>query len=217
MQNNLESYFIVMGDFNVQDYDFYIDNYQLQLKGHHSSLHIRQIAHLLKDRFKSINFNQFNKFKNISGNTLDLFFSNIHLNVYTTIDPLVKIDPYHGSQVIEFQYSPTHDVPMTDSYIKQDYKNADISKINLFLQQYNWDSLNWSDINSSCDIFHKTLLNCININTPSKKIKSDKYPIWFSYELKQEIRSKKKHHFQSKLTYEDEEIQCFINKRTLCK
>ena len=126
---------IILGDFNVPGYDWIKTSKYSLPTGFHSNPEIRTSSIYYSNFCKIYGLFQYNFIKNISGNILDLVFSNfIDITVSTSVDALFDCDSHHKPLDICLPVSRPKNLNLSEFIF--DYKNADFDLINQVIQEY---------------------------------------------------------------------------------
>ena len=182
---------LIIGDFNLPGYTWNNSFGYSSITGHHNNVIIRDSINQLLSIINNYNFKQYNFFQNISGNILDLCFSNTNIKVNNCIDPLLKIDLYHGALQLELEIGNLSYLSFTN--LAYNFKKGNYLKINSKLNEINWDSIlsKENDVNNQVLIFENLINELIQINVPQYIIKNSSYPKWYTNELIKAIIQKK--------------------------
>lgn len=188
--------YLVLGDFNVTEGEWFYDNDLGALNLHPST---DSFASLTSDFLCLTGFYQFNRIFNDNDRLLDLIFSNTHCNVTSSAYPLVKEDrPHH--RALEAEISLKLPTPLKcNTHIKKCFFKGDYELIRSELSAINWES-EFSDlendVNAMVECFYSILRDIILKFIPLKIIKSNqhKYPPWYTIPLKKLTNEKRKYH-----------------------
>lgn len=198
---------LLMGDFNQPNVSW--DDHTL-CPPNDSSKHMIDLANIFQMR-------QCNTVKNYRNVILDLVFSTMHnLKVYPAEEELLALDRNHPA--LEFSIETTN--PQI-KHIKTEIPNfhkCDLNGVLNWLQQINYPVFDRStDANKLFGFFCSGFELAIRSSTPTRIICGNKFPKWFSKELKQLIILKKTLHKQFKTTLDYETYQQFSRVRARCK
>lgn len=192
LNSNINDEFILIGDFNVPDADWFAASDDLNVKSSHLA---SPKSTLLKDFVASCSLSQYNFVPNLNNRYLDLVFSTSPIIKVIKTDPLTKLDNHHPALLINY-YTPSFQqtIPKADASRFNFYK-CNYSNLKYDLKNLNWTNILTSDaIDSDVELFYIKLNHLIKKHTPVTKIYSHKYPLWFSYSLKKCIKEKLKFH-----------------------
>ena len=132
---------------------------------------------------------------------LDLIFiQDVNCKIRQLNCAIVPCDNYHPA--LEFTV-PIHGHfnSLISEEIRYNFKNADYYEINNKLISYNW--LMYFDNNNlelSTSYFYDMLYKIIDSHVPKNKMSFSTYPIWYSTELKQLLKSKSEAHAIHKIS-----------------
>lgn len=188
MLNCPDDKFIIIGDFNMSGIQW-ISRDSVMVPSSYAG----NDECSLIDEIHTLNLNQYNWIFNRFGKLLDLVLSNDFVCVTGCTVPLVPIDPYHEPLTIQIKFTtviPLHTAPQ----IKYFYNKGDYKSINNELATINWES-EFSDrtLDQALDFFYATFKKLRNKFIPSKLVKKDNYPVWYSLSLKKSIKEKYKY------------------------
>jgi len=135
-----------------------------------------------------------NDVKNFQGRTLDLVLTDININVFQDVSPLVNIDIYHPAINICFDIQGKLDTLNKDNEAASyNYRAADFLSLYHELRVTCWnDLLLINNIEEAVTLFYSRLYNALNFHVPIRKIHKNKFPIWYSNDLKHMIKRKEK-------------------------
>lgn len=182
---NSKDQFVIMGDFNLpdilwinsndEDFNFMVPTNATVEK---STFFIEKV-HLLP-------LFQVNCIINNCGRMLDLIYTDIpnEFNITESVDPLLKIDPYHPP--LEFALSGTKSsfskTKITRSY---NFKKCDFNAMSSFLDEIDWSIItNNEDINTALTQFYFILNEAIKRFVPYKEMSANRKHSWISSRLK---------------------------------
>lgn len=158
---------------------------------------------------------------------LDLVFTNKpqSIKVSSCVDHILKIDSNHPPLLIEIFNTTAKKfhhkvVNNNETVIIRDFKSGDYFNLCSHLND-NFNDCTFfnpdSDLETLVDSFYSIIHNGIQTFIPEKTLKSPKFPIWFSPELKQLIIDKKKAHIRYKRSGCPHHYNYFSNIRSKCK
>lgn len=208
-----ENKIIVLGDFNLPKASFISNNDGLQLSGVHS-----ESSEVIYDFFSENDFLQYNQVLNKFNSQLDLIFSNvINTIVSQCSDELVPVDSHHPVLSVFCEVSSTlfttNDVSST-----YNYSRADFDLINYALITSDWSTFyNENCVNKACDEFYRIVFNVVQSIIPRTVVNKSRYPIWYSSELRNNIRLKNAVHKKYKISGNHSDYILFSNLRKTCK
>jgi len=209
---------ILLGDFNLPGYNW---NYAHGLQfanGFNASRIIRELLEILLNLINSFNLRQFIVQPNSNNTFLDLAFSNIDsITSEISYDPMCKLEPAHFAYVIDFVCDEVSSLEY--SLKSYDYVKGDYLSITKELNDCDFSSLsnNTLSLDDKVSKFYSILNNVISRNVPSLTFKHSDDPPWFSKELKEAAKTKRKLHYQWKLTNDDYFYDKFKKQRSYFK
>lgn len=185
-------YFILGGDFNLPCLDWTANPLKVLKK---CSVEVQEASYELINIMAYFNFTQYNFIKNVSNNILDLFFSNV----------LIEVTKPNFSLVTEDNYHPPLEIRLCDimvPHIKRNFKTkmlfykCDYNVLNEYLLKQDWSFISSAiNIQNIIEIFYQTLNSAISIHVPCKVInKQYKYPPWYNSAIINIIKEKNKYH-----------------------
>jgi len=200
--------FIILGDFNLPS-----------IHWTHLSLPINstsQIDSYFVNMLSYLNFNQLNHVPNENNVILDLVLSNVHLNVSNDPDPLLPLDKHHPALNVTIDYNQFNLLKQTDFFY--DFKCCNYIDIVKFLA----DNLSYNTFtNFSLDELINHLYDCLNkaiiTFVPKKRVSSNRFPSWYSAELKKMVTQKKVAHSLYKQFNDPSDYNNFSRLRANCK
>ena len=112
--------------------------------------------------FSLLNLFQFNNIVNLSGNVLDLIFSNFHDTITDLyIDPLVPIDPCHPALQIDYKL-PIHTPKLKNDLTIFLYNKGAFNNANLFLISFYWfNTFKNLNIETAANLFQDALIKAL--------------------------------------------------------
>lgn len=168
---------------------------------------------------------QHNGILNSDGRTLDLLLTNIddirvsitHCNV-----PFVSEDKYHPALDVDLTISSSschqYNFPTAET-LSYNFRKANF--VNLYNEVFlaDWSFLDTiNNANDALDAFYASLYNIIDSNVPKKQnSKSTNFPIWFSQELKRNLKLKEKFRNKWKSTNNATYLNKYLNMRRTTK
>lgn len=149
--------------------------------------------------FNYLNFKQFNCNFNTNGGMLDLLFSFFgNIAVIPALDPLIFCDLYHSALSFSIPSSPINRCSYS---CLQEKKRADFGAISEYLGGINWDAtLGNLWVNDAVRFTYDHFNFAISSFVPEITIVITKstFPSWFSRDLKNAIKLKKRAHSRFK-------------------
>lgn len=209
---------ILLGDFNIPGYSWINRLNYSDAIGYHINHNIRDAAHLYSNwsfRYKML---QLNNFSNSYGNTLDLVFTDFYnANIDIDLDPIFECDAAHVPLVIVVPVRHSSQVQFTETLF--DFKRADFSKIITDLNTMSWPNFDDDkiDFNYSVEFMHDIISEIIDKHVPKIIINNNKFPKWYSKDLKIAIINKRKFHKCYKLYKSGYYYNLFKIERSRCK
>lgn len=155
----------------------------------------------------TLNLSQLNTVLNVNGKLLDLIFSNVpfRISVEREGTPLVREDTYHPAlSVTLFVLDPPARKRFpSNANVRYNFRRANYMMLyhELFLADWS-DLTGTTDINSCLDLFYSKLYTIMNGCIPTYCCSGQRgtYPVWFTGEIKQNLRQKKYYHRRWKTT-----------------
>jgi hypothetical protein len=189
-----DDYFLVLGDFNISYADW--TPLTCPLNYLHINHNNNQLAMQLSDFMSINNFKQFNNVLNSNNRILDLVLANFHCNVTASDHLLTRIDPHHPAIHLTFSFPLNLTSFNKSSILKRNFYKADYEKLNSYLNEQNWDILNELDTEAATKLFYDILYQSFEKFIPTSRFRSsyNKYPPWFTKEIKYIIRKKRNAH-----------------------
>lgn len=203
----------IMGDFNLPNLQFLEEENILPACNSNNAA-----SDLLVSTLLFANCNQLNNVKNCNNVLLDLVFSNNDkTDVICPYDTLLPCDNHHPALLVGILEVNDYK-PLQFEESIYDFKNANFYEINNVLLNINWDQLLINNIDLDLDCFYKIINYCLETFVPKILIRNNfKFPIWFSYELKQLTSEKKVAHKKFKESKLREDYLKFSDLRSMCK
>lgn len=205
--NNL----IVIGDFNLR----LLSKYLLE-KEHNEDL--PPLESMVLEQISYFNFNQLNEVKNLNGYCLDFVLTNVPIcHVSESHYSLVKPDRHHPCLNVTCEsFRVRQEKPKEDSFYN--FVRADNVNLYFALRDTDWTELyTMSDPNEAVLLFYKILYSVIDIHVPKTKICKQKFPTWYTPEIKQMIKLKSRLHNKFKQTKSGADYIEFSNIRRQLK
>lgn len=177
---------IILGDFNIPELN--VTNSDFCTGG--------KDINELKNFISLYNLTSFNYVQNVNKRTLDLVLSNyVQTVVSESDDPLVPIDKHHPSLDISLNIqraSNSFPIKIESSY---DFRRADFNALYTGLQNINWHMLySLNDIDKAVECFYNNVYSILNSTVPrTPHKKRSKYPLWFTSEIKNQLKLKEFH------------------------
>ena len=149
---------------------------------------------LLCDTITFLGLSQFNSVINDYNAILDLCLANFDLPSCVKTNGLVTCDPYHPPLELSIDSGYVKYLDPAD-YSYYDFKNVNYDLLNNYFQSFNWLSIMHEDIDITLNNFYTVIYNSFEMFVPLKhSLSSNRFPIWFSSELKNLIFQKKLAH-----------------------
>lgn len=172
-------------------------------------------SNLLNNFLYLNNLVQCNTIYNDSQRKLDLVLSNMEiLKLEKCENALIKEDVYHPALDITLCLGVREsncDSTIQPGYV-YDYAKGNFDILYRLIRETDWSDIQQAnDVNISLDLFYKKISNCIEKTVPKKQLRvfsgrAPKYPIFFSPQLKRDIKLKNRLHKQiknNKASFED--------------
>lgn len=186
-----ESELLLVGDFNVPDYSSYAI-------ASRSKNNVTSLIHLSC----VLDLEQSNQVLNFQQRLLDLVLSNTICIVNRDEHPMVPEDPYHPSlsiSVESFRVANKYLSPKC-SASSYNFNKTNFESLLEDLSSTSWTDLsNCSYVNTACSLFYSKLNNLFDSHVPQNKLRTYKYPPWFTSEIIKNIKTK--HNLHKKLKY----------------
>ncbi|CAH1980207.1 unnamed protein product [Acanthoscelides obtectus] len=147
-------------------------------------------------------------------------------------NPILNEDQYYPALSMILSISIIHRLNQNNSTYEYvyDYSKGDLYLLYRLLNDVDWSELETTSNVAKCiDMFYQKVYECLDLAIPKRKIKkctsnAQRYPIYFSQELKKNIKLKKRLHRQIKngkasfqLKNEYNEIRSAIKYQTTTK
>lgn len=142
--------------------------------------------------------NQYNYLQNASSRILDLILYDSDNIVVLPSAPLVKVDNYHPPLEIDLDIKRPHHLSFNSDFAQYNFRKTDYARCCSDLSTVDWNVLLKSNCNDSLLNFYNALWAAIKCHTPLKRIRNNKYPVWFSGSLIRVLREKDKYHTKFK-------------------
>lgn len=171
----------------------------------------------LIDLCDTCGLSQQNPVKNgLSNTTLDLVFSNCHLNIEESSDSIVEIDKYHPPFVMDKKITQCNS--KSEIMVFRKWKNADWGSINNDLSGVDWDLSfeNCRDVDEVVEVFYDTLTSHLNVYCPLQVKKTNSNGIIIGKVTKNLLRKKRKAHAKWKKSNSDEDRKLFEKLKDEC-
>lgn len=180
-----DSYFIILGDFNLSCIEWYFENNRCIALNHEGRL-----AEALLDTLNLTGLKQVNFIKNNFNRILDLTLTNIN-NVNTSLARgIVGEDSYHPAFTFKLDPNDVKFMKCKKS-TKINFRGANYIAINERISSVNWHhELNNLNSNEATDKFYIIINNIISQMAPKIKPKVEGFPKWFSNDLIKLVREK---------------------------
>lgn len=184
---------IVLGDFNLHDINWSIDEMETHYLpsgiSTHKSQYFRQAAEFL-EKMESASLYQLSNVKNIASNVLDLLFVNEVDDVKLCVDQQTLIDSdqqdvYHQPYEISLPYSDNDTCSKNENVEIFCYKRGNYSRMCQQMNNINFQfEFERRDIDSALSYFYDVMTTLISNNVPKIKIKNYfSKPKWWTSEL----------------------------------
>lgn len=150
-------------------------------------------AKLINNFLQYLDLRQFNSITNVNERLLDLILANFECNVSRDSVPLLSEDRHHPSLIVRLQLESKYG---NNFSTKQDNKMFNFKRANFILLydrllQVDWSCLEaYTDPNDACDKFYAVLHLIFDECVPKFKKTNRRFPPWFNYEIKNNIRKK---------------------------
>ena len=203
---------ILLGDFNVPGFDWGDGVF-------HEILHYNSFAKG-SELFASTCYLTLNQINNTvpSKNLLDLIFSNFDdVSVHCATHPMVKEDNYHPSLTLQIALPFLSDnCNSSDRFLN--YSLGDYDRLYNILYLKDWSCvLNQTNVDIAVEELYEAVTVAISQSIPYSLKNKQKFPSWFSSDLKFYIRKKNDHHRPYKKTKSGFHYDLFSYYRKLVK
>lgn len=139
------------------------------------------------------NLKQSNSIKKTNNRLLDLVLTDLNIDISLCSTPLINVDPQHPPLECELRITLNSDKIPVKNVRKYNFHKADYDKICQELTNIDWsEKLGKLNTKEATDVFYAYLYNILNTHVPWLNSKPYKYPIWFSQDLKKELKIKLK-------------------------
>lgn len=193
---------LVLGDYNISGYEWLnLDSHSISL-GYNIKPEIRDAASFFTQLCESFHLHQINNVKNYYGNILDLVITNnSDITTHISKESIFKSDAAHSPIEVIIPYSEVHQITSNEQHY-MDFKNANYSLINKALskKKFIFETADNCDVNKLVNNLYDTINPIISEYVQKKVIKENKFPKWFSNELKNVIIEKKITHKYMKIS-----------------
>ncbi|CAG4954344.1 unnamed protein product [Parnassius apollo] len=154
---------------------------------------VTDTAKLLSHIMAFMNLKQINTLKNENSRILDLVLCNSpDCSVNISDDPLLKAVPHHPPLDIFYETTQSKYMP-TNQKTKRNFYRANYDQINTAISETDWVSeLSSSCIDTIVDKFYNKIMHVIESYVPLIKVKTNRFPKWFSNSLIYTLRRKSK-------------------------
>lgn len=206
--------YLIIGDFNMSSITW------LPISGvrYLSPININSVDETtLIDDLTTHDLKQYNGCLNKYGKILDLVLANDAVVVTECDDPLVPIDPYHSSLLIGVQFV---EIPLlkANSYIKYAYDKGNYDSINREISERNWiTELCDKPLDEAVDYFYSILHTLHTKHIPSRQVRGQTFPKWYSQALRKVIKEKYKYLRKFKTYKNSADLQAFMCLRDRAK
>lgn len=209
INNHPDTAFLITGDFNIPDVDWVTHSHSYLTPTLSNSLRGR----LLRDTINLCSLTQYNHIRNAGGRILDLILLNnnnsLILNVQAA-EPLVPEDRHHPA--VEFNVKIDMPKPLKNNPILIPiFRKTNYIELRRCLSAIDWhvelSSLSTEDATIQ---FYTKISNLINRFVPKRKLRSGKYPSWYSRATIRVLKEKRKVHRKWKI-YSNERDKLTFN------
>jgi hypothetical protein len=143
------------------------------------------------------NLTMFNNIRNsLSDRTLDLIVSNMEdVTVSAADDILVPVDLYHPPLEIDLSIArhTSSKLRGPGCFFSYDFSKADFYSLYVSLRDFNWTFLYaCRSVNEAVEYFYAVFYELLDKNVPTKKMFTNKYPIWFNKNIIKLLKLKEK-------------------------
>lgn len=184
-----EDVIIIAGDFNLPKVQWMAES---ELNVQLPSSFYPDFAADFINGLMALGLHQVNSIRNVSGNFLDLIFTNDYLN--SSIDtgpPLTKIDNYHPPIFMDFEWHAASSKASSQPQKLSNFKRANFVDMKNFLAAINFDdSFAEKSLDEKVAILHDILSEAIRMFVPTYTVISKEKCPWKNNEL-QSLKNKK--------------------------
>lgn len=189
---NARCRYLLLGDFNLPCINWHSSMPTFLKQG---SLEVQNASMRLVNELGFLGLVQYNALMNHKGNTLDLAFSSLPLEINECSFPLTKIDlahPVFTLEVLDLTVSPFTELCKP----KHNYRKADYNLLNEYYDNIDWPSaLGTGSTEETVKIFYNIVQRGINKLVPlTRRSGNRKYPVWYTKGLINIIKEKFKAH-----------------------
>ena len=205
---------ILCGDFNLPDWQEAEKNPSLY------SQHSSPINFIMDSFLNILDLQQANNICNHMGRKLDLVFTNYKgLEVKRSSSCLVDEDKLHPTLDIISEVIDCSPSELKFNDVVYNFAKGDYISMNNFLSHHRWTELfKTSEVNESVSHLYSVLSRAIEQFVPITKFNNlNLYPRWFSSELIEKVKAKKKCHSLYKQTGGSDHYREFSKLRAECK
>lgn len=193
--NAVDINFCVVGDFNLPRVTWHCDSSSALVPILQSDC-VNDIlsSSAMAECWNFHNVLQYNLVGNCDGRLLDWIFANFSvLNIANPGATILLVDTYHSA--LSFPVGATSRGPQARAAVKLDFFRADYGYIISALNGIDWDcALENLSIDESVCVLNSQFSYLIESYIPTYCTFKSSFPCWFSRELRQAIRNKKKAH-----------------------
>lgn len=185
-----DSKFLILGDFNLPLLEWHYEDSTLVPSSVSSPT-----AEVVIDSMYFQELHQLNSVSNCKGRFLDLVFADefTDLSLSQSKDPIINTDPYHPPLELIISDDYTSPLKSKNEISVYQFYQANFQALNRYYNEVDWSFLETeSDINNLVSMFYVVLFAGIDLHTPKKIIKNQKYPKWFDGPLRKLIAHKNK-------------------------
>ncbi|XP_045463755.1 uncharacterized protein LOC123673311 [Harmonia axyridis] len=163
---------------------------------------------------------QFNDIVNCNSRMLDLVLTNLYLSPPENAAGLVDVDPYHPPLLIYFGVkSPRpHNFGVHDSHKEFNFKKADFRMMYEMIGAQDWSGvMGAAHPDEACDALYSVFNTIFIATVPYKKLRTRRFPHWYTSELIKLIRMKERCHQRYKRYNRANDFDQFRSLRSIIK
>lgn len=205
---------LVLGDFNTPGVNW--DSHTFS----HYNYNNEQKCSMILDFSAFTSLPQLNRTKNGSGSILDLCFTDIsNVQVFHSDIAVVRPDKFHPPLLISTYLSVQRDIAPSSYSTPRRYcfRRGDYVGLYQYLSSADWSTvLIHSDVDAQVDCFTDIIKNGMDRFIPKSK-NSQKFPFWFSNELRAALKLKDRAHRKARDSGLDKWKAEFRIHRSTCK
>lgn len=181
--------FLIYGDFNLPHIRWIHEDGTLVPSN------VNQTAESLIDTMYFLELQQINQIHNASGKLLDLIFADDFDKTAVTRSSvsILPIDPHHPATETTLNLQFINKLVSHNATTVYQFRHADYISLNRYLSNTDWSFICCTEsVESVVCQFYDILYDAVHQCVPREARKTDKYPKWFSSDLRKSITLKNK-------------------------